>query len=217
MTTFSPTDVIERAFQIYKEQAGVLLPPAAVIFAVAAIASHFLDSPALFILAGAVGTVVAIFYSGMVVRLVDDVRDGIRDSTAADLFKSVAPVALPLFLLAVVVSVCVTIGFILLIVPGLFLLTIWAVAAPVVVLEGGGVFDAMERSRALVRGNGWNVFGVIVIVFLLQVIVGMVAGAIGEAGGHLVSTLAQWVTNVVVAPLAALTTAVLYFTLRDVR
>jgi len=215
MTTFSPADVVGRAFQIYKDQAGVLLPAAVAVYAISALASLVFDGGVLFFVAGAIGTIVGIFYSGMVVRLVDDVRDGVRDASVGDLFRSVAPVALPLFLLAVVVGVCVTVGFILLIVPGLFLLTIWAVSAPSVVLEGNGVFEALERSRALVKGNGWNVFGVIVIVFLLGVGVGLVAGAVGEVGGHGVGVLAQWAANVVFAPVAALTTSVLFFTLRD--
>ena len=60
----------------------------------------------------------------------------------------------------------ILVGFILLIVPGLFLLTIWAVVAPVTVLERPGIFAAFGRSRELVRGHGWTVFGALVLVFL---------------------------------------------------
>ena len=59
------------------------------------------------------------------------------------------------------------IGFILIIVPGLILITIWSVAAPVVVLENPGVFAALRRSRELVRGNGWQVFGVILVLYIV--------------------------------------------------
>ena len=58
------------------------------------------------------------------------------------------------------------IGLVLLVVPGLFLITIWAVIAPVIVLERAGVFESFGRSRHLVKGNGWQVFGVLVILFL---------------------------------------------------
>ena len=57
------------------------------------------------------------------------------------------------------------IGFMLLIVPGLILLTIWSVAAPVIVLSARRW--ALRRSRELVRGNGWPVFGVILILLVL--------------------------------------------------
>lgn len=215
MTTFSPTDVVRRAFGIYKEHAAALIPAAIAVYAVSALANLIFEGGILFFVAGAIGTIVGIFYQGMVVRLVEDVRDGTLDSSVEALFRSVAPVALTLFLLAIVAGICLTVGFILLIIPGLFLLTIWAVAAPSVVLEGKGVFEALGRSRELVRGNGWNVFGVIVIVFILGVGLGLIGGAIGAVGGHFVSVIVQWAVNVIVAPIAALTTAVLFFQLRD--
>ena len=55
----------------------------------------------------------------------------------------------------------------LLIIPGLILLTIWAVFAPAIVIERIRVIDAFGRSRELVRGNGWPVFGVIIVAFLI--------------------------------------------------
>ena len=217
MNSIQPTAVIGRAFDIYKQQAGALIVAALIVFAVDAVARLIFDSGALLLLATLVGLVAHVFYTGMVVRLVDDVSDGVRDSSVADLFGSVGPVFLPLVLAGIVVGVGVTIGLILLIVPGLFLLTIWSVVAPAIVLERRGVFDALGRSRELVKGNGWNVFGVIVLVFLLVLVVGIVAGLIGAAGGDVVRILVQWVTSVLVAPVAALASAVLYFALRDAR
>lgn len=216
MTSIQPTAIIGRAFDIYKQQAGALLGAALVVFAIDAVASLIFDSGALLLLAALVGLVAHVFYTGMVVRLVDDVRDGVRDASVGDLFGSVTPVFLPLLLAGILVAVGVTIGLVLLIVPGLFLLTIWAVVAPAVVLEQRGVFAALGRSRELVKGNGWNVFGVIVLLFLLMVAVGVIAGVIGAAGGDVLHVLVNWVTTVLVAPLVALASAVLYFALRDV-
>ncbi|MBB4663537.1 hypothetical protein [Conexibacter arvalis] len=217
MSTFSPTDVVGRALTIYRDHAGALIPAAIAVFAIVAVANLVFDDGLLAALAGAIGAIATIFYQGMVVRLVDDVRDGALDSSVGELFRSVAPVALPLFLLAIVVGISVAIGLVLLIIPGLFLLTIWAVSAPAVVLEGKGVFAALGRSRELVRGNGWNVFGVIVIVWALMIGVGIVGAAIGALGGDVLRVLVQWAVNVLVAPVAALATAVLFFTLRDGR
>ena len=67
----------------------------------------------------------------------------------------------------ILARLAITIGLILLIVPGLFLLTIWCLIVPVIVLEGAGRGDSFGRSRELVRGNGWNVFGLIVLTFLI--------------------------------------------------
>ena len=55
----------------------------------------------------------------------------------------------------------------LLIVPGLVLMTWWVLIIPVVVLERTSAGAAFGRSRELVRGYGWNVFGVIVLTLLV--------------------------------------------------
>jgi len=108
------------------------------------------------------------------------------------------------------------IGFILLIVPGLYLMTIWSVIAPVVVVERTGVFDSFGRSRALVKGHGWQVFGVIVLVvvvvllLVVTIITAILIDAVGDAGGSAIS----WALNVLTAPITALVAAVLYFALR---
>ena len=65
-----------------------------------------------------------------------------------------------------------------LIVPGLVLLTWWAVIVPVVVLENKSAGEAFSRSRQLVRGYGWGVFGVIVLVVLLIVVNAVAPGII---------------------------------------
>lgn len=105
-------------------------------------------------------------YQGMVVELVQDVQDGRRDNSVGDLLASVSQVFWPLLAVSLLDGIGVAIGFALLIIPGLYLLVIWSVVAPVTVLEQPGVVDAFRRSRHLVRGNGWAVFGVIVTVFL---------------------------------------------------
>ena len=93
-------------------------------------------------------------FTGMVVQLVADVQDGRRDATAGQLLRAATPVLGQLILVGVVAAVGIMAGFILLVIPGLILITLWSVAAPVVVLEHPGVFPALRRSRVLVRGNG---------------------------------------------------------------
>jgi phosphate/sulfate permease len=47
------------------------------------------------------------------------------------------------------------------------------------VVEGAGVIEAFGRSRDLVRGNGWPVFGAIVIAYLIAApILALVASAL---------------------------------------
>ena len=210
-----PGEVIGSALEIYRDQAGVLIPAAVLVFAIVALARLALTGSAA-VLVSLVAIVLGTFYQGMVVELVGDVQDGRRDSSVGQLFRGVAPIVLPLIGLSILLGIGVGIGFILIIVPGLFLMTIWAVAAPAFVIERRGVFAAFGRSRELVRGHGWQVFGVILVVFGLgiavAIIVAIVASGLGVAGVAIV----QWVVDVLVSPFTALISAVLYFSLRRV-
>jgi Uncharacterised protein family (UPF0259) len=209
-----PGRIISEVFRIYREQAGVLLPVAIVLFGINALVGYFLRDGALALIASIVSLVIATFYQGMVVQLVRDVIDGRRDSSAGDLLRSVSPVVLTLIIVSILAGLATGIGFILLIVPGLYLMTIWSVIAPVVVVERTGVFDSFGRSRALVKGHGWQVFGVIVLVVVLLLVVTIITAilidAVGDAGGSAIS----WALNVLTAPITALVAAVLYFALR---
>ena len=216
MTQLSPGSVISRAWEIYRDNAGALLAAALVVYAVQAVASLvFLG--VLAGIAGLIALVLSIFYQGMVVQLVRDVQDGRRDTAIGDLFRSVAPVFWPLLAVGILFGIGVAIGFVLLIIPGLFLLTIWSVTGPVTVLERPGVFRAFGRSRDLVRGYGWPVFGVIVLVFLVAIVINVVAALIAAPLGDVGQALVQWIASTLLAPLVALVAAVLYFTLREVR
>jgi hypothetical protein len=128
---------------------------------------------------------------------------------------SVEPVLLQLIAVSILFAVAVGIGFVLLIIPGLILLVVWAVVAPVTVIEHPGVFAAFTRSRELVRGNGWAVFGVIAIVYLAVVVVSLAAGIASTTLGVVGRAVVNWVVTVALAPVPALSASVLFFSLRD--
>ena len=157
----------------------------------------------------------SVLYQGMVVKLVQDVQDGKRDHSVRDLLRSVEPVFWRLLGVSLLFGLGVAIGFVLLIIPGLILIVIWAVVAPVMVLERPGVFAAFGRSRELVRGNGWNVFGVLVVVFVAVVAVSLVVGLATSSLGSVGRALVQWLVDAGLAPLTALSASVLYFALRN--
>jgi hypothetical protein len=164
-----------------------------------------------------IGLVATTLFTGMVVELVADVQDGRRDASVRQLLRAVVPVVGALLLVGFVAAVGVVVGLFLFIVPGLILLTIWSVAAPVVVLERPAGLGALGRSRELVQGNGWQVFGVI---FILDILVLIVAGGLqiaAESAGTGVGIVVRVVVGVLTAPLAALASSVLYFELRGAR
>lgn len=207
---------LTRIFQTYGDQAGVLLPVAFCLYLIVAVVNALLaGSLVLFPLTFAVSVVAATLYQGMVVGLVKDVQDGRRDSSVGDLIDATWPVVLPLIGAGLLAGIGIGIGMILLVVPGLFLLTIWAVIAPAIVVEHRGVIEAFGRSRELVRGNGWQVFGVLFVIFVIVAVVGVVLAAIAAGiadgvGGRIVANL---IASTVTAPIGALAAATIYFTL----
>jgi hypothetical protein len=209
----SPGAVVARIWEIYRDQFRVLAGTAVVLYGVQFLILLLLGGGSAIFLS-VLFWVLSVLYQGMVVKLVQDVQDGRRDNSVADLLGSVSHVFGALLAVSILFGIGVAIGFVLLIIPGLYLLVIWSVVAPVTVLEQPGVFDAFRRSCHLVRGNGWAVFGVIVIVFLAvavaSIVVGIVASGLGSAGRALV----QWVVNAALAPVSALSASVLYFALR---
>lgn len=213
-------DTLSRIFSTYGAQAGVLLPLAFVIFLVVAIVNAILsDSLILFPLSFAVGVVAATLYQGMVVGLVSDVQDGRRDHSIGDLLDATWPVVLPLIGVGILSGIAIGIGFLLFVIPGLILLTIWAVIAPAIVVEHRGVIESFGRSRELVRGNGWQVFGVILVVFLIAFVASLILGAIGAGISDTfgMRVFASLVAETLTAPISALSAATIYFGLLAVR
>jgi hypothetical protein len=211
-------DVISKVFATYTAHAGVLLPVAALLFLIEAVFRLLgLESAGLAALAGLVALILNTLYTGMVVELVNDVRDGRLDQSIGGLFGSVTPVLLPLIAVSILAGIGIAIGLVLLIVPGLILLTFWSVVAPVTVLERPGVFAGFSRSWELVKGNGWQVFGVIVMFILIFIAIGIVLGIIGAILGDAGEVVLGYVGSVITAPLVALAASVLYFELKDIR
>ncbi len=208
--------VFRRVWHIYVDQAPVLMPAAAVVFVFSGILSTVLVSSAsgLALVALLISLIATTLFTGMVVELVADVQDGRRDASPGQLLRAAAPVLGQLLLVAVVAGIGVVVGLVLLVVPGLILLTVWSVAAPVVVLERPPGLGALRRSRELVRGRGWQVFGVI---FVLGILVAVVAGGIdlaAESAGTGVGIVVRVILGVLTAPISALAASVLYFELR---
>jgi hypothetical protein len=208
----SPTSVVSRIWDLYKDQFAVLIGTAACLYALQFVIFLILPGAAGFALL-ILFWALSVLYQGMVVKLVQDVQDGRRDNSIGDLARSVEPVFWPLVGVSILFGLGVGLGFVLLIIPGLILLTIWSVVAPVTVLEAPGVFHAFGRSRELVRGNGWNVFGVIALVFLAVAIVSVAVGLATDSLGVVGRSLVQWVVNAALAPVTALSASVLYFAL----
>jgi ABC-type multidrug transport system fused ATPase/permease subunit len=215
--------VFERIFEIYRSQFTLLIPAALLVFVPVAVISGLIYAGDIGILGAllvaAISTIATYWFQGMVVEAARDIIDGLRDHTVGTLFSSVAPVLGALIVAGILAGLAIGLGLLLLIVPGLFLLTIWAVLAPVIVIERTGAMAAFGRSRELVRGSGWQVFGVILVLFLLQFIVTAVIQALANSVSDSFAgyAAADLVVRMLVAPLSAIAASVVYFELKALR
>ena len=209
--------VISETFETYRQNAGVLIASAVVVFVVVGLVSGLLSDAGgllLSLLALVIRMAGSALYTGFVVKLVEDVRDGRRDFSVGDLFSAAAPAIGPLVLMSILWGLGVAVGFLLLIIPGLFLITIWSMTAPSIVIERVGVMESFGRSRELVRGNGWSVFGTLVVVWLITIVIAAVISAIGAVlgtGGFVIGVI---ISSAVTAPIFSLAVSVIYFNLR---
>lgn len=126
--------------------------------------------------------------------------------------------------LAVFISLAVTVGLILFIVPGLIMLAAWAVAVPVIVVEGKTLDQCLGRSGELTKGVRWPVFG-LVLCFLV-VSVGLsygfsaLAGLVpATAGGQEVLLRSAFgaAASAISSMVGAAGVAALYFELREAK
>lgn len=211
-------DPIGEGWGIYKRFWQHLVPIALVTYLVISLVALLLQAVAgtLGALASIVVSVAGVFLlQGALVEAVADVRDGRADLTLGQTLQRVVPRLGAIVVASILAAIAIGIGFVLLIVPGLFLLTIWSVIVPVIVLEHAGAFDSFGRSRELVRGYGWTVLGVIVVTFLINVVVSIVLGILFAGfSAEVTRYLSDVISNTLISPFIAATWTSMYFTLR---
>jgi hypothetical protein len=211
-------DPISEGWGIYKRFWRHLLPIAFVTYVVISLITLVLALVAgiLGVLAAAIVSVAGVFLlQSTLVEAVADVRDGRADMTLSETIGRVWPRLWTVVGAAVLAGIAIGIGFILLIVPGLYLITIWSVIIPAVVLEKRGVTESFGRSRELVRGYGWTVFGVILVTFVIEFVAGIVLSIILHAlPGEFSRYLANVISNTLFAPFIAATLTCMYFRLK---
>jgi len=214
----SPTAIIGQTWDLYKKQWGHLIPIALVVYAILGLVSILLTWALGWVgaLLGAFVSILGVFWlQAALVEAVVDVRDGRADMSISETFARGREHLSSVLVAGLIAAVAITIGLILFIVPGLFLLTIWCVIVPVIVLESRSAGESFGRSRQLVRGEGWNVFGLIVLVFLILIGAGIILGILlSWLPGWLGSYIQSVISNSITAPFVAVALTLAYFALR---
>ena len=209
--------VLGEAWRMYRAHAVHLLTIAFVIYLVAAVIAALLALAGGFVgvlLASIVELFAAFLLQAALVKAVQDVRDGRADLSLGETVSAATPYIWPVAGASILAGIAITIGLILLIAPGLFLITIWAVIVPVIVIERSGAIPSFGRSQQLVRGNGWHVFGTLVLVFVILLVVDTVLGLIFAALPVLLRNgLSTVISGTLVAPFLALVVTLIYYRL----
>lgn len=163
---------------------------------------------------------------GALVEVAQDARAGRRRSVA-DYLRAAPFGIVPIVVLTIVVTIAATIGFALLVLPGLWLYGVFAVFIPAIVIEQAG-FRALGRSAELTKGYRWPIVGLFLVIlaiaivaaivlgFLLAVPIGLLGAA--DGGPNVVTTLLAIAVDAFVNSLAygfaAIVSVLLYDRLR---
>jgi hypothetical protein len=132
---------------------------------------------------------------------------------------------LPLLAMTIVYTIGQLLGFVALIVTGIWLYGMWSVRVPALVIERTGPFRSLRRSYQLVKGRWWPVAGVLIVSTLMVLVtgglIGAALGAIALSSGNpsvllavTITVLAAIVSGVLVQPFSAAVVTVLYYDLR---
>jgi hypothetical protein len=214
-------DVIGEAWDQYKAHWQHLLPFALVVYLILGLVSLVLTLALGWVGAvlGALIGIIGVFWlQGALVEAVADIRDGRADLTMGQTFSRAQQHLGTLAIAGILAGLAIAVGLALLIAPGLYLLTIWSVLIPVIVLERRGVMEGFGRSRELVSGFGWSAFGVVVLCFLIVIGVSIVVQiATFWLGGAFGEFLRSVISNTIAIPFLALALTNMYFRLIAVK
>jgi hypothetical protein len=216
MTGVAPQPVLPG---LPREVAGILrrnwvlaLPPAALLGAGADAVLLLHDHLIAEIVVGISLAIAFEMYVGYAELIVARDRGHAPRTGAGPLLRRATPLTVPLVIASLVAVTLPLAASGLLLIPGLWLLTRWALFAPAIVHEGLGPFDALSRSSALVRGAFWAVFISVTLSVLAEhaIIHGIAHGAEPALGSTALSLIAAALITALVSAPAAFTISVVY-------
>ncbi|WP_119299569.1 hypothetical protein [Dongia deserti] len=123
---------------------------------------------------------------------------------------------IPVIVGSILLSLGVSIGLALLIVPGIILILMWWVYIPAIVVDRKGIIEAFGRSRELTRGRRWHILSLAIIILIIYMAVGFIVETVSGivASGGTAYTIIQYVFISLVTAFSAVLVAVSYYYLR---
>ena len=90
-----------------------------------------------------------------------------RPVTIGDAYRAVGNVFKPVIGTALLLDLLMLLGFIALVVPGIYFAVCWSLVVPVMIVEHRFGMIALRRSRQLVRGAWWQTLGIFLVATLI--------------------------------------------------
>lgn len=217
----SAPDLFGAAFSLYRRAWSQLIAIAAVIVIPLSLLGSWIEQGASVEDPGSAGLsavviLVSLITAGLLVvavtRAVARAAVGVEPTVSESYRRGLAS-ALPVLVASFLAGIAVVGGLVLLVVPGIFLLGRFSVAAPTVVVEGARPVDALRRSFRLVRGRTLAALGLLLLASIIGGMVEAILGAVFQ-GEWLESALASALAGVLVQPFTAIVIVLLYLDLR---
>ena len=145
-------------------------------------------------------------------------------ATAMGAYRDVVMLFLPALALVLLVGLVVGLGTLFCVVPGVIAHLMFFVVFPVCVIEKRGVFETLQRSYELTKGNYMNIFAIVFLVGIVEYAVtasfSFGSDAVFASPSILSVTLhslANFVGALLVAPVKLVVASMVYFALRESR
>jgi hypothetical protein len=170
---FTIGQVLGKSFNIFGKNFGFMLIVAA-LSTIPDFIIELMPQESMLVLASTViNNWVGLFFQGIVVFGVFQHLTGKR-MVFADSFNVAMRCFFPLLLTSIVVGFLTSLGFLLLIIPGVIISLMMWVAVPVVIVERGGVGHALQRSKDLTTGYRSRIFMISLIMGVITIVAVMI-------------------------------------------
>jgi hypothetical protein len=160
-------EILDRAFRVFRDHFSVLVGISAVLWlpysAILAVgnSSH--------VVSGIAELAFSLLFPVMSVALTAAVANVYLDRPIAvgDAYRSIRVILTPIVGTYLLLYLLVILGFIALVIPGIYLMNCWSLTGPVMIVEHRFGMTALRRSRQLVTGVWWRTFGIFFVAFLI--------------------------------------------------
>ncbi len=211
--------VLKSAFKLFKDNPALInkvlfafyLPPVLLL----GLLPYLTDAGWLYIFPGLLFWLIStLIESALIYGIVVYLRTGANPSLSSCLRLAVKK-WWPVFAVSLVTRLIITLGTLLLIIPGIILSVKYSLVVPVTVIEGGGVGKTMDRSSALTQGLRWRIFGTFFTVWLVMSALSWIAtGSSNDDETSLMTGLLMALTNVALGAISTVITLIVYLGIR---